>query len=94
MNENLINLFGTFLSGILNKSPLACKGLVRFAIIRYLRIHKLPEEKSISLEEFHAIVTEIIKYDLINANFTNVDSIIEQIKTESNLQKAIFSMSI
>jgi hypothetical protein len=94
MNENIIHLFGTYLSGILHKSPLACKGLVRLAIIRYLQMHQFSEDKNISLEEFNEIVFNIIKKDLTDAKFNDIDGIIDQITHETNVQKAIFSMSI
>jgi hypothetical protein len=94
MNESVIHLFGMYLSELIHKPPLACKGFIRFAIKKYNKIHEIPEERPLSYDEFYEIVQQVMRKDLSDAKIANTDDIILKFTQEISLQKAIFSMSI
>lgn len=92
MNDPLINLFGDYLSNLIGKPSLACKGLIRFSIKNYLKNKGFSENKAISFEQFLEITRTIIKQQLILAELKNIDEIIERFVNQIYLQKAIFTM--
>ena len=94
MNESIINLFGTYLSELIQKPTSACKGFIRFEIRKFLNLYDASDDQSISYEDFHYIVQNSMKQDLINANILNVNEVLEKLTNEITLQKVIFSMSI
>lgn len=73
---------------------MACKGLIRFAIIKYLKANNCSEEKSLSVDEFLIIISTHIKEQLINASFSDIEKKMQEFILEVTMHKAIFTMSV
>lgn len=90
MNSNLISLFGSQLSSIIKKSPLACRGLIRFSITKYTKENNLKRE--IRFEDFKEIINGNIRNLLSEVNFPQIDEIIEELERLLIEQQSIFTM--
>jgi hypothetical protein len=89
--DELINLFGNLLSELLNKPPVACKGLFRFAIKDYEKSNDLETGEFLKFKDFEKIIGENIKSRLEAINFENIDKIISTLSEELIKFQSIFT---
>jgi hypothetical protein len=92
MYDELVNLFGDLLSKVLDKPPIACKGLFRYAIKDYERKNEREPGKFLNYEDFKKIIYESIRNRLEWINFKNIDKIIPQMMDELIKHQAIFTL--
>ncbi len=92
MYDELVNLFGVLLSKVLNKPPIACKGLFRYAIKDYERENEKELGKFLNYKDFEKIISENIRIRLEWINFKNIDKIIAQMMDELIKHQVIFTL--
>ena len=89
--DELINLFGIVLSELINKPPIACKGLFRFAIKDYEQHNNFESGEFLKYKDFERIISENIKSRLETINFGNVDEIVATMLAELIKYQSIFT---
>ena len=92
MYDELVNLFGNLLSKVLDKPPIACKGLFRYAIKDYERKNEKEFGKFLNYEDFEKIISEIVRIRLEWIDFKNIDKIIARMMDELIEHQAIFTL--
>ena len=93
MHDNIVSLFGDKLAELIQKSPMASKGLIRFAIREYRKTNNVDYDVPLGMDEFDEIVSVQLHDLLKRANIGEADHIIESMLSEITYQQAIFTMT-
>ena len=94
MHDNIITLFGNKIADLIEKPPIACKGLIRFSIIDFRKSSNVIYSKALSFNEFHHIIEENLKEKLQVAKIKNIEEVISELLVELTQNQAIFTMSL
>jgi hypothetical protein len=90
MSDDVINIFGSYLSEIIHKPALATKGLIRFLIQEYEKDHA--KKEALSFQDFEFIIAKNLGPRLTQAQIPNLDHIIQLLEQKLLEQQAIFTM--
>ena len=91
--DNLIGLFGSELATLLRKPPIACKGLMRFAVIEYLKLQSA-ENYVLGYQDFHIIIKNHLKPRLEEAQIPNRENIIDYMLQILRKHQSIFLLQL
>ena len=94
MHNNIITIFGNKISNLIEKPPIACKGLVRFSIIDFRKKSGIIYSNALRFNEFQQIIEGILKEKLKLAQINNIDDVISELLDELTKNQAIFTMSL
>jgi hypothetical protein len=91
MNNDIINLFGNELARLIQKPPVACKGLIRFSLADFFK-QKQIDEISIGYDQFLFILEQIILTRLKSVNIQNAIEVVEKMRRLVIKNQALFTI--